>query len=350
MIHFFTAENPAGESVDGMAGIVRGRVAVSCRLSNGDGCMLLHVLMIIAGFILLLKGADFFVDGAAALAARFGIPQIVIGLTIVAFGTSAPEAAVSINAAIHHNNGISIGNVVGSNIMNIMLILGITGVISLMRVKKSTIRIDMPVMVVSTFLMAGIGYFGKTINRPAGILFLVLLVSYLLYLGYYSKKNGADTDVEIKEIKGFLLPVFILGGLAAIIIGSRLTVNGASYVAREFGLSDRLIGLTIVAFGTSLPELMTSVTAARKHNADIAIGNIVGSNIFNILFILGMTATILPLPFISEAADFTIDAGVAILAAMLLWVASWDGKVGRRLGVILLSCYVVYFGYLVVNK
>lgn len=311
--------------------------------------MLLHILEIIVGFLLLLKGADFFVDGAAALAARFGIPQIVIGLTIVAFGTSAPEAAVSINAGIHHNNGISIGNVVGSNIMNIMLILGITAVICMMKVKESTIRIDMPVLIVASFLMAGWGYFGKTISRTAGVIFLVILVAYLVYLGYYSRKNGADTDVEIKEIKNWLLPVFILGGLAAIILGSRLTVNGASYVAKAFGLSDRLIGLTVVAFGTSLPELMTSVTAARKKNADIAIGNIVGSNIFNILFILGITSIIIPLPFISETADFTIDACVSILAALLLWTASWNGKVGRRLGIILLSCYAVYFGYLVVN-
>jgi len=306
---------------------------------------------VIIGFILLLKGADFFVDGAAALAARLGIPQIVIGLTVVAFGTSAPEAAVSISAGIKGNNGISIGNVVGSNIFNILIILGVTAVITTLSVRKETVKVDIPVMIGATILMVVWGMLGKTLTKITGVIFLLILFSYIGYLVYYSKKNGADDGEDIKELKGWMIPVFILGGLAAIIFGSNITVTGSSTLASMMGVSDRVIGLTIVALGTSLPELMTSLTAAKKGNADIAIGNIVGSNIFNILFILGITTLLIDLPYVSDTADFTIDGIVALISAVVLWVITFKtGKLKRRDGILMLAMYLVYFIYLAVGK
>ena len=213
--------------------------------------LVISVLKIIIGFLLLIKGADFFVDGAAAIAKKLGVPQIVIGLTIVAMGTSAPEAAVSISAAVKGNNGISIGNVLGSNIMNILLILGITSVITVLSVKRDTVRIDIPFMIFSTILCITWGTVGGSITRVTGIIFLIMLAGYIGYLMWYAKSHEEEEE-ETKDIKLWLIPIFILGGLAAIIFGSDITVDGASAVARTFGVSDRVIGLTIVAFGTSL--------------------------------------------------------------------------------------------------
>lgn len=311
--------------------------------------LVISFLKIIIGFLLLIKGADFFVDGAAAIAKKLGVPQIVIGLTIVAMGTSAPEAAVSISAALKGNNGISIGNVLGSNIMNILLILGITSVITVLSVKRDTVRIDIPFMIFSTILFITWGTVGGSITRVTGIIFLIMLAGYIGYLMWYAKTHGGE-DEETKDVKLWLIPIFILGGLAAIIFGSDITVDGASAVARTFGVSDRVIGLTIVAFGTSLPELMTSVTAAKKGNVDLAIGNIVGSNLFNILFILGITSVIIDLPYISEAANFMFDGFMALFAAILLWLLTVKNKrLGRAGGIIMLLAYSGYFVYLLLG-
>lgn len=310
--------------------------------------VLKNVGFVVLGFILLIKGADFFVDGASSVAGKLGIPQIVIGLTIVAFGTSAPEAAISISSAVKGNNGISIGNVVGSNIMNVLLILGLTAVIRTLNIKKSTALIDIPFMILISVLLLVWGIVFDKLNLPAGIIFWTLLIGFIVYLIVYSKKSGGtDEDVEIKDLKAWQIIIFIVGGIAAIILGSNLTVDGASYVAENvFHVSDRIIGLTIVAFGTSLPELITSVTAARKGNADIAVGNIVGSNIFNILFVLGTSCLIINLPY----KGFVIDNMVAIGAAVLLWIpAIAKRKLGKGAGIIMLLSYAAYFVYLLLN-
>ena len=310
------------------------------------------LVKIVLGFVLLIKGADFFVDGASAIAKKLGVPELVIGLTIVAFGTSAPEAAVSLSAALRGNNGISIGNVIGSNIMNVLLILGLTALITTLKVKRATVRVDIPVMLGATIIMVFWGIIGGTFTRLTGIIFLLILMAYLIYLFWYSKHGKEDDGEgdEIKDLKLWLIPVFLLGGLAAIIFGSDITVDGATEIARFFGVSDRLIGLTIVALGTSLPELMTSVTAARKGSADIAIGNIVGSNLFNILFILGMTSVIIDLPYMSDGANFFIDGFVALYAAALLFVLVARRKeLGRKGGLLMLLSYVGYFIYLLIN-
>ncbi|MBO4591130.1 MAG: calcium/sodium antiporter [Eubacterium sp.] len=308
--------------------------------------MLIGIVKVVIGFVLLTKGADFFVDGAAAIASKLGVPQIVIGLTIVAMGTSAPEAAVSISAGLMGNNGISIGNVLGSNIMNILLILGLTAVVTSLNVQKDTVKIDIPFMIIMTIVMISWGMAKGSFTKFSGIIFLVCLLGYFVYLFWYTKNKEAE-DEESKGIRTALIPVYVLGGLAAIIFGSRFVVSGASQVAGIFGVSDRVIGLTIVAFGTSLPELMTSVTAARKGNADLAIGNIVGSNLFNILFILGTTSLIIDLPYLENGANFIIDGFVALGAALLLWILTLKNKKLNRLGgLIMLVSYTAYFVYL----
>ena len=302
---------------------------------------------LVAGFVLLVKGADFFVDGAVGIAARFGIPQLVIGLTIAAMGTSMPEAAVSITSAIKGSAGITVGNVVGSNIMNILVILGLTAVITPIAVQRSTRRFEIPGMIAVSILFLVFGYTGGEVVRFEGIIMWLVFIGYLGYL-FWIDKNNKDEEGD-EEDKKWSLPVqliAIVGGIAAIVLGSDLAVDGATAIAKAFGMSDRIIGLTIVAFGTSLPELVTSVTAAGRGKADIAIGNIVGSNIFNILFVAGTTALITPVVF---EAKFVVDSIIAIVAAVILLVSvcNKDMKLKRPAGAIMLVCYGVYLAYLI---
>ena len=312
--------------------------------------LLLQIILLIVGFVMLIKGADWFVEGASKIAGKFGIPQIVIGLTIVAMGTSAPEAAVSITAALKGSAEITIGNVVGSNILNILLILGITSVITSLAVKKNTLNIEIPFVIVVSAVLAFMGLKDGYISRIDGAVLWIMFITFLGYLFYLSKK-GVDTETddvpELEEGDTVLkmLALIIIGG-ALIIFGSDVTVDAATEIARAFGWSERLIGLTIVAFGTSLPELITSVTAGIKGKADIAVGNIVGSNIFNILFVVGTTALITPVVY---ASGFFIDSIVCIATAILLFVCVFLGKnkkLTRTGGVVMLISFVVYFVYL----
>ena len=306
--------------------------------------MMLHVLLLTVGFVFLVKGADWFVEGAAGIAKKLGIPQLVIGLTIVAMGTSMPEAAVSITSALSGSAGISIGNVVGSNILNILIILGITAVLTNVRIQKTTFRYEIPFMIGITIILMAFGITGNQITFLEGILFWLLFLIFLGYLFVISKKGSVQDEEEIKELplwKGVL--GIIIGGIL-VVKGSDFAVEGATEIARYFGMSERFIGLTIVAFGTSLPELVTSVTAARRGNADIAIGNIVGSNIFNILFVIGTTALICNVPFDQK---FVIDTIVAIFSGVLLWAGTIRYKELRKnCGIVMLWCYAGYFIYL----
>ena len=305
--------------------------------------IVLSVLMLVVGFVLLVKGADWFVDGAAALAGKLGIPQLVIGLTIVAMGTSLPEAAVSITSALHGSTGITVGNVVGSNIMNILVILGTSAVITNVRIQKSTLKYELPFMLLITVVFLVMGMLGGEFTRLDGVILLGFMIVYLIYLLNLAKK-GTEEEEEFKDMPIWKCVVGIVLGAVMIVGGSNLVVDGASDIASAMGISDRIIGLTIVAFGTSLPELVTSVSAAKKGNAGIAIGNIVGSNIFNILFVLGATALICPVPF---ASQFLIDSLVAIGAGLLLWFGTMKHKELRRpVGIVMLVCYAVYFVYL----
>ena len=307
--------------------------------------LLLAIVLLVAGFVLLIKGADWFVDGAAGIAARFGIPQLVIGLTIVAMGTSAPEAAVSITAAMTGNAGITIGNVIGSNILNVLLILGITAVIIAVPVQDSTVKWEMPFMLLITIALAALGMTGGVIDRKEGIILWVLFLIYLGYLFRMAKKDSGEETEKLLPLWQQLMMLIV--GVAGIVFGSDLTVDNAVIIAEDLGMDDRLIGLTIIAFGTSLPELVTSVTAAKKGKADIAIGNIVGSNVFNILFVVGTTALITPVIF---KTGFFVDSAVALVAGLILWFGVMkEHKLKRPVGVLMLICYAVYFVYLLLG-
>lgn len=307
--------------------------------------MIFSLLLLFVGFVMLVKGADWFVDGASGIAARLGIPQLVIGLTIVAMGTSAPEAAVSITAALKNSADITIGNVVGSNIMNVLVILGLAASLTTISVAKSTIFREIPFMIFTTVLLLVLGLDG-TITLMDGV---ILWCVFLFYLGYLFRmtKNG---EGEVEEINGdrplWKSAIWSVIGLVLIIAGSNVAVEAATTIARSLGLSERLIGLTIVALGTSLPELFTSVSAAKRGNADIAIGNIVGSNLFNILFVVGTSALVTPIPF---AAAFRVDTMIAIGTAVLLMVCCLHrSRLSRKSGFTLLASYLGYFAMVLV--
>lgn len=311
--------------------------------------ILLDLFILIVGFALLIKGAEYFVDGASNFATSLKIPQLIIGLTIVAMGTSLPEAAVSITAALEHNADIAIGNVVGSNILNILIILGITALIKNMTIQKSTFKVEIPYMIFITAVLILMGLDGL-IFWYEGLILLALFAAYLVYLFRTSKKQNEDSEtsdetseeVEIYPLKKSIL--FIILGISIVVLGSNLAVKGATAIATHIGISERIIGLTIVAFGTSLPELVTSVVAARKNNSDIAIGNIIGSNIFNILFILGTSALITPLVY---EAKFLIDGIIAIFAGALLWISVRKNmELQKNWGYVFLASYAIYFIYI----
>ena len=308
--------------------------------------MVLQVFILLVGFLLLVKGADWFVEGAAGIAKKLGIPQLIIGLTIVAMGTSMPEAAVSITAALQENAGITIGNIVGSNILNILIILGVTALITNVAIQKSTLYYEIPYMIAITIVLMIFGITGGKITFIEGIILWLLFIVFLGYLFVMSKKGNSQEDDEVKDIPVWKCILFMLVGGVMVVKGSDFAVSGASAIARFFGMSERFIGLTIVAFGTSLPELVTSVTAAKKGNAGIAIGNIVGSNIFNILFVIGTTALICTVPFESK---FIIDTIIAIASGAVLWLGTYKNRELRKpCGIVMLLGYAAYFIYLCV--
>lgn len=301
------------------------------------------MLLLCLGFFMLIKGSDFFVEGASKIAERFGIPQLVIGLTIVAMGTSAPEAAVSITAALKENADITIGNIVGSNVLNVLIILGISAIVAPLAVARSTLLFEIPFMIAVTFLLLLQGA-GGSIGLGDGILLILLFLAYLTYLFRMAQKRERACQSLPKRSHLWKSLLETGAGLALIVAGSHVAVDAASTLARLLGMSQRFIGLTIVALGTSLPELFTSVSAAAKGKADIAVGNIVGSNIFNILFVVGVSALITPVPFSTEfIADTLVAAGAGIL---LLVFSIRRRRLSRLGGALLLAGYGTYFAFL----
>lgn len=310
--------------------------------------MLFNLVLLIVGFVLLIKGADVFVEGASKVAAMLHIPQIVIGLTIVAFGTSAPEAAVSIVSSLKGTEGIAIGNIIGSNIANVLLILGVSGMIGMLAVKKNTFKIETPFVIVISIVLLLLGYFDGNLSFMDGIILWVFFLAFLYYL-YCLTKQGDDSAIDdVPELdendRLWKLLLMIVLGIVCVVVGSQVTVDAASHIATSFGVSDRIIGLTIVSVGTSLPELVTSVSASLKGKNDIAIGNIIGSNIFNILFVLGTASLVAPngIPF---AANFLIDGIIAIGAVVMFMLFINREMKLRQIGafVMLLS----YIGYII---
>ncbi len=309
--------------------------------------MLIDLILLVVGFVLLIKGADYFVDGASSLATRMCIPPIIIGLTVVAMGTSAPEAAVSISSAIQGSNAIAIGNVIGSNIANIFLILGLAAMIATLSVQRNTVRYEIPFVTLITILLCWMGAHYGFVSRSGAMLLLGLFVLFLIYLYFVSRNTECCLDCP-KVLSKTKIALYIILGLVALVWGSNITVESAVSIAQYLGVSQRVIGLTIVAIGTSLPELVTSVIAARKGESDIAIGNIVGSNIFNILFVLGIAGVILPIPF---NPAFLFDGVIAILATVLLWLFTCRGcRLTRAPGILFVVIYIAYILWLILGK
>lgn len=318
--------------------------------------MLTYVLFVI-GFFLLIKGADLLVDGASSVAKKLKVSSLVIGLTIVAFGTSAPEFVVNIFASIEGNTDIAIGNILGSNIANILLILGISAAIYPLVSKKSTVWKEIPLCLLAALLVGvmandalidGTGFSGLT--RIDGFVLLSFFIIFLYYtFGIAKVSNDANTE-KVKEMPGWRAAAYILLGLIGLVLGGEWIVEGAVKIATMFNVSQSLIGLTVVAIGTSLPELATSAIAAYKKQPDIAIGNVVGSNIFNIFWILGFSSLIRPLPF-SPASN--PDIIMTIFASLILFLVMFIGKkriIDRWQGVVMVAIYILYVGYLVVSN
>ncbi|MGI8387775.1 calcium/sodium antiporter [Robertmurraya sp. P23] len=314
-------------------------------------------LLLMIGFALLIKGADFFVEGASRIAQALHVSPLLIGLTIVAFGTSSPEATVSIVAALEENAGVAIGNVVGSNIFNITFVVGLTALLSPLKVESETIRKEIPfTLLASTALLILISDISlqslsaNFITRGDGFIFLLFFAIFLYYIfevARHSRDRIKEENAAVEEPSWGKNIFFTIGGLAAIIFGGDLTVNSATEIAYSFGMSETLVGLTIVAVGTSLPELITSVTAAIKKQSEIALGNIVGSNIFNILFVLGAASVISPL-----AVDSKILVDVVlmiILTIVLLLFSRSNSQIGKVEGVILAIAYIIYMIYIILR-
>lgn len=320
---------------------------------NINANVICSVGVLVVGFVMLIKGADLFVEGASKIAAKFKIPLIVIGLTIVAMGTSAPEAAISISASFQDAAAISIGNAVGSNIMNILLILGVSALITNLKIKPNTLKFEIPFVVVITAVLLLLGWIGGGLDKIDGVIMLLLFAAFLVYLFYLAKKGDDSSADDVPELtekdKLPILIIITLIGLVSIVLGSDLTVSAAKNIAQTIGIDDRTISLTVVAFGTSLPELITCIAASLKKKSDIAIGNIIGSNIFNILFVVGLASVFSPsvMPY---GQAFIIDTIVAIAAAVILGLLVLRKKELSRIGgVIMLVAYAVYFAYIFVG-
>lgn len=308
--------------------------------------MILDVLYIIIGVTLVLVGADRLTEGASALARRFGVPEIVIGLTIVACGTSMPEFFVSLMSALNDTPDMAVGNVVGSNIMNSMLIVGCAAVAAPLVISRSTVRKDIPFAVGASLLLILLSL-DSTVGRIDGIILLVGFVGFMAYTLWQAKGSKAESADAVKQQNIWLSACYILLGLAGLVFGSNLFVDSASSVASSLGVSESVIGLTIVAGGTSLPELATSVVAARKGQSAIAIGNVIGSNVFNILLILGATAAISPLQM---EGITTLDIAVMFGSVTLVWLFSFTRyTVERWEGFVLLALYGAYLAWLLYN-
>lgn len=315
----------------------------------------INVILLIVGFIILIKGADFFVDGASSVASNFKVSKMLIGLTIVAFGTSAPEFAVSVKSLLSGSEDIVLGNVIGSNILNILLILGASAMFHSLNVKNNTVKKELPITMLITTLFAVLLsdhiFDNNVVNcftRGDGIVLLLFFSVFLYYLISMSRKK-IDVDQDEKPAmslsKSF---IWTIGGIAAIVLGSNAVVDSATYLAKAIGVSERLISLTIIALGTSLPELVTSITATRKGEYDIAIGNVVGSNVFNIGIVIGLPVAILG--GIEKIAFSYIDLIVMIASAVLLFIFSAkDNKISKKEGLVFLLIFVVYYTYVILT-
>ena len=310
--------------------------------------MLWPLVLLVVGFVLLIKGADFFVEGSSSVAKMLRVPSIIIGLTIVAMGTSLPECAVSITASVTNNNALAVSNAVGSNIFNLLVVCGFCALFNPLVVEKNTLKREFPFSVFCAALLLVCGYLAMSLGRMDGMILLTLFAGFLLWMissARRARANASEEEYEVLPV--WKCAVFILGGIIAIKFGGDFVVEGASAIAARVGLSQNLIGLTIVALGTSLPELVTSVVAARKNELDMALGNVIGSNVFNILFVLGIAAAISPIAFIMENV---IDIMILIGMSLIVWVLAWTRqRLDKKEGAIMIALYVGYLVYICVR-
>jgi len=313
------------------------------------------LILLVVGFVFLIKGADFFVEGASAIAKKLKVPSLVIGMTIVAMGTSLPELSVSVTASIAGSNQLAIGNVVGSNIFNLMVVLGSCALFSALDVADDTIKKDFPFSIICALVLVVLGLTGKTLGHIDGVILIIAFVVFLYSMLNAAKKSRkeaamlAEEDVEEKtvDLPTWLCIIYIVGGAVAIKFGGDWVVESCTTLALKFGMSETLVGLTIVALGTSLPELVTSIVAARKNELDMAIGNVVGSNIFNILLILGAASAISPITFLTVNA---IDASILIVMSVIVWIlCAKKKKLNRPDGILMLVLYVAYLIYIIIR-
>lgn len=307
------------------------------------------LIILVIGFFLLIKGADFFVEGSSSVAKLLRVPSIIIGLTIVAMGTSLPECAVSVTASLSGNNALAVSNVIGSNIFNLLVVCGFCALFTPLAVQKDTIKRDIPFSLICTIVMLILGWIGMSLGHLDGVIFLVIFAGFIIMMvrSALNARSEAQDGDEIEVLPVWKCIVFIIGGAIAIKYGGDFVVDGASFIASAMGLSQNLIGLTIVALGTSLPELVTSIVAAKKDEVDMAVGNVIGSNVFNILFVLGIAATISPVAFIFENV---IDIIVLIAVTLIIWFFAWSkNEINRKEGVAMLALYVIYMVYIIVR-
>ena len=305
--------------------------------------------MLVVGFVLLIKGADFFVEGSSSIAKKLRIPSIVIGLTIVSMGTSLPELSASTQAALDGSNEIAISNVVGSNLFNLMVVVGCCAIMAKIAVDDTMVKRDIPISIGAAILLAVLGVIGFAIGRIDAAILLILFITFVTYLVLYAMKNRTSDDEvdEAKSRSAIVSLLFIIGGVAAVVFGGDFVVNAAVDVAKACGMSENLVGLTIVAVGTSLPELVTSIVAARKNEVELALGNAVGSNIFNILGILGVAGVISPMTVIT---DNLIDIGILVVFSAIVWaVSAKKRRLDKIDGVWMVLLYVAFAVYIVIR-
>ena len=313
-----------------------------------DLSIILQVVLLLVGFVFLIKGSDFFVDGASSIASILRVPTIIVGLTIVAFGTSAPEAAVSITSSLTGSNAMAVSNVIGSNLFNMLMVIGIAALLSNLLMEKSVLEKDLPFLVVITIIFAIFIFIGKGITNIEGIILLLILVAYIVYLIYSTKKTGNLDHVEKPKFTLKKSIFFIIIGLVGIILGGDLVVDSASAIAIALGMSETLVGLTIVAIGTSLPELVTSITALKKGENQLVIGNVIGSNIFNILFVLGASSAISAIPINSSMlTDVVFMLGVTILCFIF---GKTQEKYDKKEGAILIALFIAYMAFAILRN
>ncbi len=313
-----------------------------------DGSIIIQIVLLIVGFVFLIKGSDFFVDGSSSIASLLKIPTIIVGLTIVAFGTSAPEAAVSITSSLAGNNAMAVSNVIGSNLFNILMVIGVSALLGDLLMEKSVLNKDLPFLVAITVLFAAFILIGWNITSIEGIILLAILIAYVLYLIRSSKKSKDANKVEKAKLSLPVSIIFIVVGLAGIILGGDLVVKSASSIAMALGMSETLVGLTIVAIGTSLPELVTSLTALKKGENQIVIGNVIGSNIFNILFVLGASSAISEIPLDSS---MLIDVIFMIAVTILCFIfGKTQEKYDKKEGIILVALFIGYMAFAILRN